>query len=371
MSLSPLAGQPAPASILVDVPRLITAYFTERPDPAVAAERVSFGTSGHRGSSFDRAFNEWHILAITQAICEYRARQGIDGPAVRRHRHARAVGAGVRQRARGPGRERRRDDDRRRRGIDADARGLARDPHATTAAGRAALADGIVVTPSHNPPDGRRLQVQSAQRRPRRHRRHRLDPGSRQRAHRRRARRRPPRAARTGAGRGDDASPRLPSPPTSTIWARSSTWTRSAVRACVSGSIRSAAPGSGTGDGSPSATKLDLTVVSEDVDPTFRFMTVDWDGKIRMDPSSPYAMRRLIALKDRFDVAFGCDTDHDRHGIVTRSAGLLPPEPLSGGGDRLSLPTSPALACRRRRGEDGRLEQHDRPRRGEARAHAA
>jgi phosphoglucomutase len=323
MQVSPLAGRPADPSALVNVPNLVTAYYAEVPDPSVAAERVDFGTSGHRGSSLQRAFNEQHILAISQAICRYRKRQQIDGPLfLGIDTHALSVPAlasalevlaanGVEVML---------------------AQGDEYTPtpaisHAILAYNRgrkARLADGIVITPSHNPPhDGgfkynapnggpaeaditswigacanellerglegvKRVSYERALHAPTTHRHDYLsayvaDLGN---------------VVDMEAIRGSKIA--LGVDPLGGAGVRY--WGRIAERYGLS-----------------------LVVVSEAVDPTFRFMTVDWDGQIRMDPSSPYAMQRLLGMKDRFEIAFACDTDHDRHGIVTRSAGLLAP----------------------------------------------
>jgi len=321
--ISPLAGRVAPAANLVDVGRLLAAYFAERPDPAVAAERVTFGTSGHRGVSFGRSFNEWHVLAITQAICEYRASQGIDGPLF--------IGADTHALSR-PAFES---------ALEVlAANGVetfisAGDEYTPTPAvshailrwnqGRTAgVADGIVVTPSHNPPDNGGFKY---------------NPPSGG----------PADSAITGwvekranalLAANLDGVRRV-----SFAKARRSTTTREHdfLAEYVEGlgevidfevirgaDVRLGADplgGAGVHYWARIAERygIALSVVSEQIDPTFAFMTVDWDGQIRMDPSSTFAMQRLIDLKDRFDVAFGCDTDHDRHGIVTRSAGLLPP----------------------------------------------
>jgi phosphoglucomutase len=320
---SPLAGKPAPRALLVDVPRLITAYYTDPPDPADPAQRVAFGTSGHRGSSFKRSFNEGHILAITQAICLYRARRGISGPLFL--------------------------------GIDTHALSLpacatalevlaanavdvmiaAEDEYTPTPVishavltynrGRTTgLADGIVITPSHNPPHDGGFKYN------------------------------PP----SGGPAGTEVTRWIEAKANGLLEARLSGVKRvpheRALRASTTHRhdylhpyvddlgdvidldvLRGAHIGLGVDPLGGAGVhywkhiaerhRLDLTVVDETVDPTFAFMTVDWDGQIRMDPSSPYAMERLIGMKDRFDLSFACDTDHDRHGIVTRSAGLLPP----------------------------------------------
>ncbi|MGI8510323.1 MAG: phosphoglucomutase (alpha-D-glucose-1,6-bisphosphate-dependent) [Gemmatimonadaceae bacterium] len=323
MSISPLAGKPAPESILVNVPRLITAYYTLIPDPAIREQRVSFGTSGHRGSAFDTSFNEWHILAITQAICLYRKQNGIDGPlflGIDTHALSEPALASALEVLAANEVEVMIDD----------KGGYTPTPvisHAILVYNRgrtAGLSDGIVVTPSHNPPadggfkynptnggpadtqitgwiqdkanallaDGlkgvKRIPFERAQRAPTTHRHDYMNPYIADLAN----------VIDMDVLRG--AQIKLGVDPLG---------------------------GAGVCYWEPIAERygLPLTVVSEVVDPTFRFMTVDWDGKIRMDPSSPYAMQRLIDLKDRFDVAWACDTDHDRHGIVTRSAGLLNP----------------------------------------------
>jgi phosphoglucomutase len=323
MTLSPLAGKPAPRDILVNVPRLITAYYKEVPDPSVASQRVAFGTSGHRGSAFDAAFNEWHILAITQGICEYRKKQGTDGPLfLGMDTHALSVPAlasalevlaanGV------------------------DVMLAEKDEYTPTPTishailtynrGRkSGLADGIVITPSHNPPESGGFKYNP-----------------------------------TNGGPADTTV-------TGWIEARANELMeqglRDVKRIPYEKALRSATThrhdylntyvadlgnvidmeairgskvrlgvdplgGAGVHYWAPIAERygLNLTVVSDVVDPTFSFMTVDWDGRIRMDPSSPSAMQRLIGLKDRFDIAFACDTDHDRHGVVSKSTGLLPP----------------------------------------------
>ena len=322
-TISPFAGKPVPASLLVDVPKLLAAYIDLRPDPAVPAQRVAFGTSGHRGSSFERSFNESHVLAITQAICEYRKHQSIDGPlfiGIDTHALSRPA-------------------------FESAVEVLAANGVVTLIAARgeftptpvishailvynrgrkAGLADGILVTPSHNPPDNGGFKYNTPNGGP-------ADTGVtgwiEARAN-----------ALLEAGLKDVR--RIP-------YARArhgdTTREHDFLDAYIGDlghvidfdTIRSAGVrmgvdplgGAGVHYWGPIAERygLDLTVVSEEVDPTFRFMTADWDGKIRMDPSSSYAMQRLIGVKDRYDVAFACDTDHDRHGIVTRSSGLLVP----------------------------------------------
>ena len=321
--ISPLAGKPAPKSLLVDVAKLLAAYIELRPDAGVPAQRVAFGTSGHRGSSFARSFNEWHVLAISQAICDYRRHKGIDGPLyIGTDTHALSQPA-----------------------LESALEVFAANQVQTVIArngeftptpaishailthnrGRTGgLADGIVLTPSHNPPedggfkynppnggpadtdvtswiqeranallrdnikDVRRMPFERARRAPTTHEHDFLD------------------AYVNDLGAVIDFD---------------------AIRA--SGVRLGVDPlgGAGVHYWAPIAERyrIDLAVVSEQVDPQFAFMSVDWDGRIRMDPSSPYAMQRLIGMQDRYDVAFACDTDHDRHGIVTRSNGLLPP----------------------------------------------
>jgi phosphoglucomutase len=323
MKVNPSAGKPAEPGKLVNVPRLVTAYFAEAPDFSVPAQRVSFGTSGHRGSAFERSFNEGHVLAISQAICLYRKQQKIDGPLfLGMDTHALSVPA-----------------------LASTLEVLAANQvevmiaegdeytptpavsHAILSYNRGrkkGLADGVVITPSHNPPgDGgfkynppnggpaeigvtgwieakangflasglrgvRRIAYEKALHASTTHRYDYLD------------------AYTKDLGEVIDFE---------------------AIRGAKISLGVDPLGGAGVHYWEPIAERyrLDLTVVSEAVDPTFGFMTVDWDGRIRMDPSSPYAMRRLLGLKDRFDVAFACDTDHDRHGIVTRSAGLLAP----------------------------------------------
>ena len=323
MSTNPLAGRPAPTELLVDVPKLVTAYYTEVPDTAIPGQEILFGTSGHRGSAFKKSFNESHILAIVQAVCDCRKRRGIDGP----------LFLGV---------------DTHALSVPAQASALAvlaangvvsmlaqNDEYTPTPAvshaivshnrGRTAgLADGIVVTPSHNPPEDGGIKYN------------------------------PP-----NGGPADEQVTRWIESRANSLLARGlkgvkrvaldkarraatthrhdflQNYVRDLARVVDMNVLRDAKlrlsvdpmGGAGVHYWAPIAERyrLNLDIVNADVDPTFRFMTLDWDGRIRMDPSSPYAMQPLIALKGRFDVAFACDTDHDRHGIVTKSAGLLPP----------------------------------------------
>jgi phosphoglucomutase len=317
------AGKPADPSVLVNVPKLVAAYYLLRPDPSDPRQQVVFGTSGHRGSAFDGAFNEWHILAITQAICDYRKLRRIDGPVfLGMDTHALsepAFGSALEVLA----------------ANNIEVMLSEGTPYTPTPAvsyailryneGRkTGLADGIVITPSHNPPDDGGFKYD------------------------------PP--------HGGPADAQV----TSWIESKANEFLRAGLvgvrRVLFEQALRSSTthrhdylhtyigdlesvidlaairnakislgvdPLGGAGiDYWPVIAEkygLNLTVVNKTVDPTFRFMTVDWDGKIRMDPSSPYAMQRLIGLRDKFDIAFAADTDHDRHGIVTKGSGLLPP----------------------------------------------
>lgn len=323
MEISPYAGKPAEPAMLVNVSKLVTAYFAGVPDPSVPAQRVAFGTSGHRGSSFDNAFNEWHILAITQAICLYRKLHGIDGPLfLGMDTHALSepalvsaleVLAANRVEV-----------------MIAENDEYTPTPvisHAILTYNRerkTGLADGIVITPSHNPPHDGGFKYNPPNGGP----------------------------AQTDATRWIEAKSNeflesglleVKRIPFEKALGAGTTHRHHYLDAYVSdlgnvidmdtireAKIRMGADplgGAGVHYWGPIAERygLNLTVVNEAVDPTFRFMTVDWDGQIRMDPSSPYAMQRLIDLKDRFDIAFACDTDHDRHGIVTGRSGLLAP----------------------------------------------
>jgi phosphoglucomutase len=326
MSIDPRAGKPAELAMLVDVPRLMTAFYTLRPDPSNPAQRVTFGTSGHRGSAFDAAFNEDHILAITQAICEYRLRQAITGPlflGADTHALSRSAWTSAVEVLAANGVDIMIDDR-------ADRDGYTPTPvisHAilTYNRGRAAdLADGIVVTPSHNPPrDGgfkynppnggpadthvtgwiqdRANEILAG------------DLGAVKRISIDRA------LAATTTHRHDFM--------TAYIGDLGSVVNLDVLRSTGLKLGVDPLGGAGTFYWGVIAERygVPITVVSEVIDPTFRFMTVDWDGKIRMDCSSPYAMQGFLDIKDRFDVAWACDTDHDRHGIVTRKAGLLNP----------------------------------------------
>jgi phosphoglucomutase len=323
MNISIHAGKPAEPSMLVDIPRLITAYYEERPDHTVPAQRVAFGTSGHRGSSFDRGFNQAHILAISQAICEYRKQNRIDGPlflgmdthALSEPAFASALEVLAAQEVEVM--------------IDGD-RGYTPTPvisHAilTYNRGRRAdLADGIVITPSHNPPDNGGFKYNPPNGGPADTQ---VTSWIEKRAN--------ALLAENLSGVSRVPFERALKAPTTHRHDYIGAYTADLGSVVDMEIIRSAGvnvgvdPLGGAGVRYWGAVNerygLSIHVVNEAVDPTFRFMTVDWDGKIRMDCSSPYAMAGLIALRDRFDVAFANDTDNDRHGIVTPSAGLMNP----------------------------------------------
>ncbi|MCD6672464.1 MAG: phosphoglucomutase (alpha-D-glucose-1,6-bisphosphate-dependent) [Burkholderiaceae bacterium] len=320
--LSPLAGRRLPESALVDLDALRAAYFDRRPDPSVAEQRVRFGTSGHRGSSLRGTFNEWHVLAIAQAICDERRARGVGGPlflGVDTHALSRPAFESALQVLAAN---------------DVELRIAANDEYTPTPAishailgwnrdASAARADGIVVTPSHNPPEDGGFKYN------------------------------PPH----GGPAGTDL--------TAAIERRANAYLEQSLagvrrvafeRARASAQVREhdfrgayvddlaavvdfdlvrgaglrlgVDPLGGAGvhywRAIAERHRIALDVVSEEVDPRFAFMTADWDGRIRMDPSSPWAMRRLLTLQDRYDVAFACDTDHDRHGIVVPHAGLMP-----------------------------------------------
>ena len=323
MKISPLAGKLPPVEILVDVSKLIEEYYSGIPDPSIPKQRVEFGTSGHRGSSFEKSFNENHILAITQAICLHRAKEKIDGPlflgidthalsmpALKSALEVLAANGAVVMLSEGD---------------EYTPTPVISHAILTYNSGRKDhLADGIVITPSHNPPTEGGFKYN------------------------------PPNGG--------------PAEPLITNWIQDkaneilekkmsgvkriqfekalgspTTKRHNFLKAYVS-DLRNVIDmeaiskskihigvdplgGAGVHYWKPIKEMygIDLTVVRETIDPTFRFMTVDWDGKIRMDPSSPYAMQGLIGMKDLFDIAFACDTDHDRHGVVTKSSGLLAP----------------------------------------------
>ena len=309
--------------MLADIPRLITAYYTTEPDAAVPAQRVSFGTSGHRGSSFAGSFNEDHILAITQAICEYRAMEHTTGPLyLVKDTHALSepalatalevlAGNGVDVM------------------IDQDL-GYTPTPalsHAILAHNRdrrAGLADGIVITPSHNPPEDGGFKynppnggpADTAATRWIEHRANEILEGGVSEVRR----------WTYEAALRADSTHRFDYV-SDYVDDLGSVLDLDAVREARLSLGADPLGGAGVAYWPRIAERygLNLTVAHAQVDPTFRFMSLDWDGKIRMDCSSPYAMAGLIAMKERFDIAFACDTDHDRHGVVTRSAGLLNP----------------------------------------------
>jgi phosphoglucomutase len=336
MNVSPRAGRAPQPSDLLDVAKLVTAYYTEIPDPSVQTERVSFGTSGHRGSAFDRTFNERHVLAITEAICRFRKARGIDGPlflGIDTHAlslPARASALEVLA-AHGVDVMLAKDDAYTPTPVVSHAiicqnsgRSTGGAAGVSGASAPRGLADGIVITPSHNPPADGGFKYN------------------------------PPNGGPAdteitswiGARANELLEANLAGVkriPYERALHAATTHTHDYVDAYV-GDLKSVIDmdairasglhlgvdplgGAGVHYWAPIAERygLDLTVVSDVVDETFRFMTLDWDGQIRMDPSSPYAMQRLLALKDRFDIAFAADTDHDRHGVVTRSSGLLPP----------------------------------------------
>jgi phosphoglucomutase len=320
---NPAAGKPADPSSLLNVPKLVTAYYELRPDLSDPRQRVAFGTSGHRGSAMDVAFNEWHILAITQAICDYRQVQQTDGPlflGMDTHALSEPAFASAMEVLAAN---------------DIEVMISEGTPYTPTPAvshsillynqtRTSGFADGIVITPSHNPPDDGGFKYN------------------------------PPHGGPAGSSvtswievKANELLERNLGGVKRMQFAKalraSTTHKYDFLSLYVSDlhnvvdmdALREASitlgvdPLGGAGiDYWPRIAEqygLNLTIVNPSVDPTFRFMSVDWDGKIRMDPSSPYAMQRLIALKDKFDIAFASDTDHDRHGIVTKGSGLLPP----------------------------------------------
>ena len=323
MNVSTLAGKPPPPSMLVNVPRLVTAYYTERPDPSVREQRVEFGTSGHRGSAFRVSFNEAHILAVSQSICEYRRQQNTSGPlflGMDTHGLSEPAKASALEVLAANGVEVMVDE----------GEGYTPTPvisHAILTYNRgrtSGLADGIVITPSHNPPEDGGFKYNPPHGGPADTR---VTEWIQQRANDLLA------AALRGVARVPYERARRA--PTTHRYDYVGAYVKDLGEVIDFDVIRAARlklgvdplGGAGVAYWGPIIERygFDITVVNDAVDPTFRFMTVDWDGKIRMDCSSPYAMAGLIALKDRFDVAFANDTDNDRHGIVTRSAGLLNP----------------------------------------------
>jgi phosphoglucomutase len=323
MAIHPLAGKPAPPDLLIDPAALQHAYYAEKPDPGNPAHRVSFGTSGHRGSALRQTFNEAHILATTQAICDYRQQERIAGPLfLGRDTHAlsepafrTAIEVLAANRVEVM--------------VDQD-NGFTPTPvisHAVLTYNRGrqtGLADGIVVTPSHNPPEDGGFKYNPPNGGP-------ADTNITKWIEER---------ANTLLAEGLCSVVRIPyehAKQGGTVHRHDyvGTFITDLVHVVDLPRIREAKltigadplGGSVVGYWEPLADRygLDIQLVNRSVDPTFQFMPLDWDGKIRMDCSSPYAMSALIALRDRFDVAFGNDADSDRHGIVTRSAGLLNP----------------------------------------------
>jgi len=323
MSVHPEAGKPAVPSMLVNIPRLVTAYYAERPDPSIPEQRVAFGTSGHRGSAFKQAFNEAHILAISQAICLHRKQQYIDGPlflGMDTHALSEPAFVSALEVLTANGVEVM---------VDRDG-GYTPTPVISHAilkynrGRRSGLSDGIVITPSHNPPEDGGFKYNPPHGGP-------ADT---------RITRWIEEQANVLLADGLRSVARVPYrqvKSSGTIhphdYIGSFVADLSAVldmEAIHSAKLRMGVDplgGAGVAYWLPIAERysLDVTVINGTVDPTFRFMTRDWDGKIRMDCSSPYAMAGLIAIRERFDVAVANDTDSDRHGIVTRSAGLLNP----------------------------------------------
>lgn len=320
--ISPLSGKPAPSSILINVQKLVIAYYEEIPDPSIKAERVIFGTSGHRGSALDKTFNESHILAISQTICLYRKQHKIDGPlflgmdthALSAPAFATALEVFAANKVEV---------------MISDNNEYTPTPvisHAILAFNRerkTGFADGVVITPSHDPPHDGGFKYNPSNGGP-------ADLKITDWIEKK---------ANAFLENKLDGVKRIPF---EKALLAPSTHRHDYLNAYVNdlgnvidmNVIRDSnihmgvdpLGGAGVHYWAPIAARygLNLTIVNKAVDPTFRFMTVDWDGQIRMDPSSSYAMERLIALKDRFDIAFACDTDYDRHGIVARSTGLLP-----------------------------------------------
>ncbi|HSZ33327.1 MAG TPA: hypothetical protein VK772_08445, partial [Puia sp.] len=323
MIISPYAGKPAQPWMLVDIPKLISAYYSEIPDPFIDGQKVSFGTSGHRGSSLNISFNEWHILAITQAICLYRKQQKTDGPLfIGTDTHALSVPAcqtALEVLA----------------ANDVEVMITNGDEYTPTPAVSHAIlmynknrqsgfADGIVITPSHNPPSDGGFKYNPPN-------------GG-------------PAATEVTRWIGESANAFLGNKltgvkrvsyekalhaATTHPYDYLNNYVNDLGNVINMDIIKNSKihigvdplGGAGVHYWEPIAARygLNLTLANKTIDPDFRFMPVDWDGQIRMDPSSPYAMQNLLSLKDRFDISVACDTDYDRHGIVTRKAGLLPP----------------------------------------------
>ena len=323
MIISPYAGKPTEPWILVNVPKLISSFYTEIPDPSIPEQRVAFGTSGHRGSSLKKSFNEWHILAIAQAICLYRKEKKTDGPLfIGMDTHALSVPAFAAALEVFAANE-------------VELMISENDEYTPTPAvshailcynknRKSGFADGIVITPSHNPPGDGGFKYN------------------------------PP----NGGPADTDVTKWIGEKANEFLVNK----LKSVKRISYEKALHAATThrydylnkyvndlgnvinmdiiknskinigvdplgGAGVHYWEPIAARygLNLTVVNQTVDADFRFMPVDWDGQIRMDPSSPYAMRNLLSLKDKFDISMACDTDYDRHGIVTKKAGLLPP----------------------------------------------
>jgi phosphoglucomutase len=323
MSIHPLAGQHAPPAMLVNIPRLITAYFSERPDASDPAQRVTFGTSGHRGSALKRSFNEAHILAVTQAICDYRKKQDINGPLfLGMDTHALSEPAFVTalEVLAGNGVET----------MIAHDGGYTPTPavsHAILAynRGRATgLADGVVITPSHNPPEDGGIKYNPPHGGPSET----TVSAEIEKTANRLLAQAPKDVKRLPIAHARQAATTHPHDYVSAYAADLAyVLDMDAIRDARLRVGADPLGGAGVAYWAPIAERygLDIEVVNADVDPTFRFMPLDWDGRIRMDCSSPYAMAGLIALAKSFDIAFGNDTDHDRHGIVAPSSGLLNP----------------------------------------------
>jgi phosphoglucomutase len=321
--IHPLAGQPVAPSMLANIPRLVTAYFAGKPDAKVATQRVAFGTSGHRGSALNDAFNEAHILAIAQALCDHRREKNLSGPlfiGIDTHALAEPALASALEVFAANGVT-----------VMVDAQdGYTPTPvisHAilTYNKGRTeGLADGVVVTPSHNPPEDGGFKYNppnggpadtditgAIERAANRYLENNLDG----------VKRVPYERARKAncVHRYDYITPYVADlAHVLDMEAIRSSGVKIGIDPLGGAAVRYWAP-------IVERYGLNATVISDEVDPTFRFMTLDWDGKIRMDCSSPYAMARLIGMRDKFDVAFANDTDADRHGIVTRSGGLMNP----------------------------------------------
>jgi phosphoglucomutase len=323
MSVHALAGEPAPDSILTDIPALLEAYQTDRPDPSIPEQRVSFGTSGHRGSAFDSSFNEPHILAIAQAICEYREQEGIGGPlflGMDTHALSAPAQASCLEVFAGNGVAVR---------IAADD-GVTPTPAVSHAIlthndGRSSgLADGVILTPSHNPPADGGIKYNATTGGP-------ASPQATEWIQRRANEHLEGNLAHV-TRKGYEEALRADTTQEHDFLGHYVRDIGAVIDMDVirdSGLALAVDPLGGAGvhywGEIADHYNLPLEVLRTEIDPTFRFMTLDWDGTIRMDPSSPYAMQSLIDLKDQYDVAFACDTDHDRHGIVTKSGGLMPP----------------------------------------------